>query len=132
MSGTLNWASDIALESDLGTQNGGHGGSAAYGGGAGAWDWDCGWGIEVIPLEYAGFTGAVSYIENGTSTVSLTPAVPEPATMIIWSFLSISAGLGLHLWQRKIRPGVYPSNRTPWSDETRMAIHQIIERGRVW
>lgn len=55
MSGPMNWGAGYAEESDLGTQDGVHGGSAAHGGGARAWDWDCGWGVEVIPLEQPGF-----------------------------------------------------------------------------
>jgi hypothetical protein len=58
--------------------------------------------------------------------------IPEPATLIIWSLLSLTfGGLGLRFWQRGARPGVYPSVRTPWSNEARTAILQIIERGRT-
>lgn len=81
MSGVMNWASMIATESDLGTQDGAHGGSAAQGGGAGAWDWDCGWGVEVVPLELPGFEVTVIGIGGSSYAVSMTPTIPEPATI---------------------------------------------------
>ncbi len=59
-------------------------------------------------------------------------AIPEPITVIIWSLLSLTCGgFGLHFWRRNTRPGVYSSARTPWSNEARMTIHKIIQRGRV-
>jgi len=75
MSGVMYWYGDgtgYAAETDLGTQDGGHDGSEAHGGGAQAWDWDCGWGVEVIPLELPGF--AVEVTSGGSYTVTLTPA----------------------------------------------------------
>jgi hypothetical protein len=75
MSGVICWYGDgtgYAAETDLGTQDGSHDGSEAHGGGAQAWDWDCGWGVEVIPLELPGF--AVEVTSGGSYTVTLTPA----------------------------------------------------------
>ncbi len=75
MSGVMTWYGDgtgYAAETDLGTQDGGHDGSAAHGGGAQAWDWDCGWGVEVIPLELPGFYVEVS--PTGSYDVTLTPS----------------------------------------------------------
>ena len=93
MSGTLTWIGDgvaLAYETDLGTQerpagyppHGGHGGSAAQGGGAGAWDWDCGWGVEVIPLQYSAFRLVVGPTQSLSREVSMTPVVPEPLTIL--------------------------------------------------
>ncbi|MCK4659752.1 MAG: HYR domain-containing protein, partial [Phycisphaerae bacterium] len=73
MSGTMNWATMFGAETDLGTQNGGHAGSAAHGGGARAWDWDCGWGVEVVPLELPGFAVSIQDLGGGQYHVTLTP-----------------------------------------------------------
>ena len=75
MSGVMNWSITYAAETDLGTQDGAHGGSATQGGGAQAWDWDCGWGVEVIPLELPGFEVNVQDLTGGNYHVTLTPAV---------------------------------------------------------
>ena len=81
MSGTMDWVNMYAAETDLGTQLGGHGGSAAKGGGPQAWDVDWGWGVEVIPLEFPGFHVAVEDIGSGNYRVTLTPA-PGPVEEI--------------------------------------------------
>ncbi|MCK4658612.1 MAG: right-handed parallel beta-helix repeat-containing protein [Phycisphaerae bacterium] len=73
MSGTMNWATMFGAETDLGTQDGGHAGSAAHGGGARAWDWDCGWGVEVVPLELPGFAVSIQDLGGGQYHVTLTP-----------------------------------------------------------
>lgn len=85
MSGTLVWTGDgigYAYETDLGTQDGSNGGSAAYGGGAGAWDWDCGWGVEVIPLQYSTFAIYVGGMSDSLG-VSLTPVIPAPGAILL-------------------------------------------------
>ncbi|MHC4639882.1 MAG: hypothetical protein ACYTBV_20685, partial [Planctomycetota bacterium] len=88
MSGTMYWSKLHAEESDLGTQDrpqtrsdgnppsplhGGHGGSAPHGGGPAAWDWDCGWGVEVIPLQLSGFTVQVTSLGADQYEVVLSP-----------------------------------------------------------
>jgi hypothetical protein len=78
MSGVMTWYGDgtgYAAETDLGTQDGGHDGSAAHGGGAQAWDWDCGWGVEVIPLQLRGFHLTVT-IGGSPDDVELDPSDP--------------------------------------------------------
>ncbi|MCG2682862.1 MAG: hypothetical protein L6306_04525 [Planctomycetales bacterium] len=52
-------------------------------------------------------------------------AVPEPATIIVWSLLGAGSWLGMRVWRR--RGG--PVGRQHWSNENRTAIHQIIARG---
>jgi len=74
MSGSMDWTELYAAETDLGTQNGGHDGSAAHGGGPQAWDWDCGWGVEVIPLAFPGFNVEITNLGGGEYRVILTPA----------------------------------------------------------
>jgi hypothetical protein len=96
MSGEMTWNGDgtgYACETDNGTSDeiahGGNGpGTPPYGvnpiGGPKAWDWDCGWGAEVIPLELPGFSVQVT---TGTpDQVTLTPAaftgVPAAPTLV--------------------------------------------------
>jgi hypothetical protein len=55
--------------------------------------------------------------------------VPEPATLIIWSLLGLSGG-GLWAWSRRKGDESIGSARTPWSEDTRAAILQIVDRGR--
>ncbi len=81
MSGTMDWATMYATETDAGAYLPGTGtpeipgGAAAHGGGAGAWDMDWSWGSEVVPLQYAGFS--VSLWNDGTDDhVTMTPAPP--------------------------------------------------------
>ena len=91
MSGTMDWASMYAAETDLGTQNGGHDGSAAHGGGPQAWDWDCGWGVEVIPLQYPGFDVEITYLGGGIYRVIMTPASePIPSVKIVAAFAPVA------------------------------------------
>lgn len=62
-------------------------------------------------------------------------AVPEPASIIVWSLLGV-AWAGLCVWRRRRRGGVEftdaasgPAGRAPWPEENRIAVRQIIERG---
>ena len=82
MSGTMNWSTLVATESDFGTITGSIASDdpVDYGGGAAAWDWEMSWGIEVIPLEYPGFDVSMNDLGGGNFEVALTPT-PEPATM---------------------------------------------------
>ena len=93
MSGSMDWFSSIATETDVGAYISGmgtakHAGWAgSNGGGAGAWDMDWSWGSEVVPLQYADFLVEITvtgqcllqkdcyYVD-----VKMTP-VPEPVTM---------------------------------------------------
>ena len=53
-------------------------------------------------------------------------AVPEPATIIIWSLLGAGELAGDESLAAE-RNG--PAGREPWSPEARQAIHAIIARG---
>lgn len=54
--------------------------------------------------------------------------VPEAASIIIW--FGLSSLFVMRVWRRRrIAVPATPSRRLHWSDESRMAIHQIIERG---
>jgi hypothetical protein len=56
--------------------------------------------------------------------------VPEPISILIWSLFGLGSVFGVRVWrQRRISVPTGPARRQPWSDENRMAIHQIIERG---
>jgi hypothetical protein len=107
MSGSMSWASMYAVETDLGTQDGGHDGSAAHGGGAAAWDWDCGWGVEVVPLQHPGFEVGIAPLGGGPEAdlyeVFLQPsAVPEPGTILLLGVAALGlAGAGARKKFRK-------------------------------
>jgi hypothetical protein len=52
--------------------------------------------------------------------------VPEPATLIIWSLLSLSGGLWA--WARRRGAESLGGARQPWSEETRAAILKIVSQ----
>ena len=87
MSGSMDWTTMIALETDVGAYLSGTGtpeilgGAAAHGGGAGAWDMDWSWGSEVVPLQYAGFMVEIIDLGNDIFEVRMSPAIPEPCTL---------------------------------------------------
>jgi hypothetical protein len=59
-------------------------------------------------------------------------AVPEPATIIIWSLLGAGSWLGMRVWRRRdprFGDELAGPVRQPWSPEARQAIHEIIARG---
>lgn len=90
LSGTMNWTTLIAEETDAGEYlppldiNHGEipGGAAAHGGGAGAWDMDWSWGSEVVPLETPYFIVDVTPLGGGVYEVTLTP-VPVPGAVLL-------------------------------------------------
>ena len=102
MSGTMNWTTLFAAETDIGAYLPGTGtseipgGAATQGGGAQAWDMDWSWGSEAVPLEYPGFAVGVFDNGDGTFDVSLTPAVPVPG-----AFLLGAMGLGMVGWMKR-------------------------------
>jgi hypothetical protein len=106
MSGSMDWNAMIATETDVGAYLPGTGtseipgGAASQGGGAGYWDMDWAWGSEAVPLQYSDFAVSVNYVENGTSTVALTP-VPEPLTML--GVFAGLAGIGAYVRRRKLK-----------------------------
>jgi len=104
MSGTMDWSTLRALETDTGAYLPGTGTPELPGGvagkvgsGAGAWDMDWSWGSEYVPLEYSAFAVTVEDLGNGQYRVSLAP-VPEPAALVIWSLLG---GLGVAVALRR-------------------------------
>lgn len=61
-----------------------------------------------------------------------TTAVPEPASVAVWSLIGL-AWAGLHVWRRRgarVELTGGPVRRAAWSEENRAAIHALIERGR--
>jgi hypothetical protein len=54
--------------------------------------------------------------------------VPEPATLIVWSMLGLS-GAGAWVWRRRNGADSLGAGRAPWSEQSRTAILQIIDRG---
>jgi len=103
MSGSMDWATMIATETDVGEYLPGTltpeipDGAAGYGGGAGAWDMDWSWGSEVVPLQYSDLKVEVTEIGNGY-LVSMTP-VPEPLTMM--TLFGSVAALGAYIRKRR-------------------------------
>jgi len=93
MSGTMDWTSMYAAESDAGTSTGNP--TSSPGGGAGAWDCNWGWLVETIPLQYPGFK-VETFNLTGTDeyTVSLTP-VPLPGAVLLAMLGFGAAGLKL-------------------------------------
>lgn len=87
MSGTIEWTTGFAEETDTGVYLPGTGtaeipgGAAGHGGGAHAWDMDWSWGSEVVPLQLPGFQVDVTS-HSDIYTVTLTP-IPEPMSMVM-------------------------------------------------
>jgi hypothetical protein len=105
MSGTMNWTTLFAAETDVGAYLAGTGtaeipgGAASKGGGAGAWDMDWSWGSEMVPLEYPGFQFTwETDLGGGNWRISLTPAPIPGAVWLLGSGL-----LGLIGIRRRLR-----------------------------
>jgi hypothetical protein len=64
------------------------------------------------------------WIKTDIDVPSSSGAVPEPATMIVWSLLGAASWLGMRVWR-----GGQRISRRSWSSENRQAIHEIIARG---
>ena len=75
----------------------------------------------------AGLVEVQGYGSEGVLTLT---AIPEAASIAIWSLLGLS-WLGLSVWRRRRRMagGGGRSARPSWSKETRQALHRIIDRG---
>jgi hypothetical protein len=65
------------------------------------------------------------------------PAIPEPASLLIWSTIGFS-WVGLKVWKRRgasdwtpavSGPARHPARRAPWSETSRVAIRNLIEHG---
>ncbi len=72
----------------------------------------------------------LTLVDGSSVTADLEAAgagVPEPASVIVWSLLG-GSWIGLGVYRRR-RRGRFTERATPWSEESRTAIHQIIERG---
>ena len=52
------------------------------------------------------------------------PVIPEPASVVIWGVLGAGAAAGLAVRRRRI------AVRTPWSEENRQAVFEVIGQGR--
>jgi len=85
MSGTMDWTTMYAAETDVGSYTGSvpgdpdanDGDATAHGAGAGWWDMDWTWGSDAIPLEHPGFDVTIEDLGGGTYHVTLTPAGPD-------------------------------------------------------
>ena len=115
MSGIMKWYGDgtgFAYETDLGTQNGGHGGSAAHGGGHRHGTWDGGWGVEAVPWQCRGFHVKVT-VGGSPDDVELDPsdpvvgwetyAISKVRVLLPWIALlaAIAVGAGLLVLRRR-------------------------------
>jgi hypothetical protein len=75
-----------------------------------------------------GFTGEIDSLTitlaNGDSAhVNFEAAVPEPATLLVWSLLGATSWLGMRVWR-----GGQRVSRRAWSPENRQAIMAVIDR----
>jgi hypothetical protein len=87
------------------------------------WIWGPHNGIQLGDSQYA----AENYLWiRATIATQSGIIVPEPATILVWSLLGAASWLGMRVW-RQGRHGVRPA----WSEENRVAIFEVIERGRV-
>ena len=61
----------------------------------------------------------------------VSDAIPEPGSLILWSLLGLGSLVGLPALRRRENSlGGAPAGRHPWSDDSRNAIRQVVQRGR--
>ena len=100
--------------------------------------------MPLLGIDTAGQVASSSESEDLESQVCI--GLPEPASLAIWSLIGFTwLGLGMRVWRRQHKPGVVPgevdnvpvaegapvAGRTPWSEQDRIAIRNIIEHGRM-
>ena len=56
--------------------------------------------------------------------------VPEPLTALVWSLLGAASWMGMRVVRRRGQFAGGGAARSGWSEENRVAIRSIIERGR--
>ncbi|MFZ1932255.1 MAG: hypothetical protein WCB27_04445 [Thermoguttaceae bacterium] len=78
-------------------------------------------GVQILNI-YPDY-GYPGYPYDSGEGQSMLFAVPEPATMIVWSLLGVASWLGTRVWRQGRRVG-----RQPWSNENRTAILEIIAK----
>jgi hypothetical protein len=71
------------------------------------------------------------FINSITDTFIQGTAVPEPASIIVWSLFGAGSWFGMRVWRRRrvAASSVLSVTRRPWSPKTRQAIREIIARG---
>jgi len=75
----------------------------------------------------AGLVGSEGNGSGYEGVLDIT-AIPEPASIVIWSLIGGLSWLGLGVWRRR-RGSAGPGPRSPWPEENRIAIRQIVDRG---
>jgi hypothetical protein len=87
-------------------------------------------GTTLLESANASWNGSGWSITTGTWAPSRSDVIPEPASLIIWALFGLGSMFGVRVWRRRgIAVPATPARHQPWSDESRMAIHQIIEKG---
>jgi hypothetical protein len=81
MSGTMDWSTMYAIETDTGSYFDDpeatahtYGWAGTHGGGPACWDMDWSWGSEVVPLHFPGFSVEIENLGGGDYRVTMTPA----------------------------------------------------------
>ncbi len=75
---------------------------------------------------YLGLHNGYEWTNNSGSVTATITAIPEPASLIVWSLLGLT-GLGVTRWRKRNgMPSGSTSTKTRWSDENRDAITSLI------